>query len=177
MADKAIVTKCENCGAPIRVDHGRLVCDHCGTEQVLPEGPAALECLSLFSETPTLCPLCSTPLSNSKIDEEPLLCCARCFGMLIEMSRFVTIIDAVRLHEARALQTALPRRREPGDRTLACPRCGRPMIDHGYDGPGNVVIDTCERCQVNWLDPGELRRIAMAPDGYRVGQADDRDYA
>jgi len=97
--------------------------------------------------------------------------------MLIEMNRFVTIIDAVRLHEARALQTALPRRREPGDRTLACPRCGRPMIDHGYDGPGNVVIDTCERCQVNWLDPGELRRIAMAPDGYRVGQADDRDYA
>ena len=33
-----------------------------------------------------------------------------------------------------------------------------------YGGPGNVVIDTCERCLVNWLDPGELRRIAIAPD-------------
>jgi Zn-finger nucleic acid-binding protein len=32
-------------------------------------------------------------------------------------------------------------------------------------GPGNVVIDTCERCRVNWLDSGELRRIAVAPDG------------
>ena len=28
---------------------------------------------------------------------------------------------------------------------------------------GNVVIDTCEPCGVNWLDPGELRRIAVAP--------------
>jgi Zn-finger nucleic acid-binding protein len=41
------------------------------------------------------------------------------------------------------------------------------MIDHPYGGPGNVVIDTCERCGVNWLDPGELRRIAMAPDSPR----------
>jgi len=39
------------------------------------------------------------------------------------------------------------------------------MLAHVYGGPGNIVIDTCERCQLNWLDPGELRRIALAPDG------------
>jgi Zn-finger nucleic acid-binding protein len=38
------------------------------------------------------------------------------------------------------------------------------MLAHPYGGPGNLTIDTCERCGVNWLDPGELRRIAMAPD-------------
>jgi Zn-finger nucleic acid-binding protein len=38
------------------------------------------------------------------------------------------------------------------------------MLGHIYAGPGNAVIDSCERCQVNWLDPGELRRIAVAPD-------------
>jgi Zn-finger nucleic acid-binding protein len=26
------------------------------------------------------------------------------------------------------------------------------------------VIDSCEHCLVNWLDGGELRRIAVAPD-------------
>jgi hypothetical protein len=26
------------------------------------------------------------------------------------------------------------------------------------------VIDSCERRLVNWLDQGELRRIALAPD-------------
>ena len=38
------------------------------------------------------------------------------------------------------------------------------MTSHNYGGPGNVVMDTCERCELNWLDPGELRRIALAPD-------------
>jgi Zn-finger nucleic acid-binding protein len=164
-ADKPPVTKCENCGAPLRVDQGRFVCDHCGSQQELPEGVPALECLELLSKTSTACPLCSTPLSNGRIDAEPVLCCPQCFGMLIDMSRFLAIIETVRLHEARSLQTALPRLRNPGDRILACPTCGAPMIDHAYDGPGNVVIDSCERCQANWLDPGVLRRIAMAPAG------------
>jgi Zn-finger nucleic acid-binding protein len=37
------------------------------------------------------------------------------------------------------------------------------MLSHFYGGPGNIVLDTCEGCQVNWLDPGELQRIARAP--------------
>jgi Zn-finger nucleic acid-binding protein len=46
------------------------------------------------------------------------------------------------------------------------------MIAHLYAGPGNVVIDSCEQCQVNWLDGGELRRIALSPD--TVGRSRDR---
>jgi len=84
--------------------------------------------------------------------------------MLVEMKRFVTIIDAVRAREERTLRTALPRRQNPADRLINCPTCGQPMLGHIYAGPGNVVIDSCERCQVNWLDSGELRRIAVAPD-------------
>jgi Zn-finger nucleic acid-binding protein len=38
------------------------------------------------------------------------------------------------------------------------------MITHRYGGPGNVIIDSCERCQANWLDYGELARIVRAPD-------------
>jgi Zn-finger nucleic acid-binding protein len=84
--------------------------------------------------------------------------------MLIDMGRFATVIDAVRAHEERSFRTALPRRQNPGDRLIKCPACGQPMLAHFYGGPGNVVIDSCERCQVNWLDPDELRRIAVAPD-------------
>jgi Zn-finger nucleic acid-binding protein len=36
------------------------------------------------------------------------------------------------------------------------------MLNHVYGGPGNLVIDTCESCRLNWLDPGELRRLARA---------------
>ncbi len=141
---------------------GLLVCDHCGSQQEL---PAAIPYVELLGETSSLCPICSMPLSAGRVEGHPLLCCARCFGMLIDMNRFATIIDAARVHEARAFRIALPRRQNPADRAINCPACGQPMLSHLYGGPGNVVIDSCERCQLNWLDPGELRRIAVAPDG------------
>jgi len=136
------------------------VCDHCGSQK---EAPGSLEHLELLDETSSLCPVCATPLSHSRLEGHPLLCCARCYGMLIDMNRFATVIDALRAHEPRTFRIALPPRQRPADRTLKCPTCGQPMLAHFYEGGGNVVIDTCERCLVNWMDPGELRRIAVAP--------------
>ena len=37
------------------------------------------------------------------------------------------------------------------------------MATHPYYGPGNVVIDTCETCELVWLDFGELKQIVDAP--------------
>lgn len=143
-------------------DRGLFTCDHCGSQQ---EAAPALAYIELLSETPSPCPLCSTPLSASRLEGYSLLCCARCFGMLIEMDCFAAVIDAMRAHEERSFRIALPRRQDPSARVINCPSCRQPMLGHVYGGPGNVVIDSCERCQVNWLDSGELRRIAVAPDG------------
>jgi Zn-finger nucleic acid-binding protein len=163
LADNPVVANCNACGGPLRIDRDRglLVCDHCGSHH---DVPPALEYLELLSETSSVCPICSTPLSTSRLDGHALLCCAHCFGMLIDMSRFTTIIDAVRARERRSVRIVPPRRHDPTDRLINCPTCRQPMLGHLYGGPGNVVIDTCERCLVNWLDPGELRRIAIAPD-------------
>src|SRR5262245_49673218 len=89
---------CRNCGAPMRIirDKGLLICDHCGTQQDAPPIPEELE---LLGETEQNCPVCSTPLSRSRLHGHPLLCCARCAGLLIDMNRFTTIIDAVRAHD------------------------------------------------------------------------------
>src|SRR5262245_28700659 len=148
------VAACNSCGAPMRVDdeRGLLVCNHCGTER---EAPAWIRYVELLGETSSVCPTCSTPLSTGRFEGRPFLCCARCFGVLIPMNQFADIINAARAHEERSFQVALPRRQNPGDRTIGCPTCGEPMLSHLYGGPGNVVIDSCERCHVNWLDPGE----------------------
>ena len=174
-ADNPIVANCDNCGAPLRIDldRGLLVCDHCLSQQ---EAPAPLDYVELLGETSSLCPICSTPLSTSRLEGHPPLCCARCFGMLIDMNRFVALIDALRAREERSLRIALPRRQNPADRLLNCPGCGQPMVGHIYAGPGNAVIDSCERCQVNWLDPGELHRIAVAPDSLPRSNAVDDLY-
>jgi Zn-finger nucleic acid-binding protein len=159
----ANVTNCPNCGAPMQSDKnsGALVCTHCGTLEVQPILVRDIE-VGPTSRQP--CPLCATPLSHAHLDGNALLYCQSCMGMLIAIDVFVLVIEAARSREERS-GVSLPRRQNPGDRTLACPGCGQAMLSHFYGGPGNLVIDTCERCCVNWLDPGELRRIARAPQG------------
>jgi len=168
------VSNCVNCGAPVRIDQdGVAVCDHCGTRQ---DPSVSLQYVELQNETGTMCPVCSAALSTATLGGHPLLCCARCYGMLLAMDLFADIIDAVRLREPRRLRTAPPLRGSPNDRIIRCPSCHTPMLAHLYAGPGNVVIDSCERCGVNWLDGGELRRIALSPD--TVGRRrDDRSKA
>ena len=161
-SDNPSVRHCDNCGGPLRLerDTGLLVCDHCGSSQAPAVGSEQIEFLA---ETATPCPLCTTVLSSSRLTGHPLLCCAHCFGMLIEMSRFAAIVDAARSGAGLPNTAAQPFRERPGDRILSCPTCRQPMLSQYYAGPGNVVIDSCETCQVNWLDSGELRRIATAP--------------
>ena len=137
-----------------------MVCSHCGSQL---EASAVLKQLELFDETARACPLCSRPLFNARLAGYPLACCARCFGMLIDMNLFVAVIEAARACEEHRVRTVPPPQQHAEQRLLTCPSCGQPMDNHAYGGPGNVTIDTCERCLVNWLDAGELRRIAIAP--------------
>ena len=37
------------------------------------------------------------------------------------------------------------------------------MDVHPYYGPGNVIIDTCGKCHLVWLDFGELKQIGDVP--------------
>jgi Zn-finger nucleic acid-binding protein len=41
------------------------------------------------------------------------------------------------------------------------------MHTHPYAGGGNIVIDNCPRCALNWLDVGELEQVARAPERQR----------
>jgi Zn-finger nucleic acid-binding protein len=160
MADKIVVPNCVNCGAPLHVDtaDGALKCGHCGSLEPEPE---IVRHVDVGGASERTCPSCAMPLSDGKLNGFPLLICQRCKGMLIQMAHMVSIIEAATAYEEPS--KALPRRREsPGDRTIACPQCHKAMLNHFYGGPGNLVIDTCERCHLNWLDPGELRRIARA---------------
>jgi Zn-finger nucleic acid-binding protein len=156
------VANCANCGAPLHIDRegGLVTCRHCGSSE--PQGSIA-RLVEAGSQSDRTCPTCATLLADSRLDGVPLLFCQRCEGMLIPMAEFVSVIEAVRAHETPA-EAVPPRRQSPGDRTINCPACAKPMLSHFYGGPGNLVIDTCERCHLNWLDPGELRRIARARD-------------
>jgi hypothetical protein len=82
-------------------------------------------------------------------------------GTLVAMGRFETLIDALRSEKEAAASLPLS---DPAEltRKISCPQCKRPMETHFYGGGRNVVIDDCESCSLDWLDHGELRRIAAA---------------
>ena len=139
---------------------GELSCRHCGSVE---QQAGIVGHIDVGAASEMACPSCATPLSHGKLDGFPLLLCQRCQGMLIEMDYFVPVIEAARAHEEPSGRIP-PRRQSPGDRTIRCPACDHAMLSHFYGGPGNLVIDTCESCHLNWLDPGELRRIARAAE-------------
>ena len=110
------------------------------------------------------CPVCAVPLFHAALCGWRLHYCTRCRGLLIRMSVFVSLLQDLRAqHDGPSV---VPSSADPQGlkRHLSCPQCHQPMDTHYYAGPGNVIIDDCSRCYLNWLDTGELQRIARAPD-------------
>ncbi|MGH9558431.1 MAG: zf-TFIIB domain-containing protein [Bryobacteraceae bacterium] len=154
---------CEQCGAAMRADRERgcFVCDYCGSEFVPP--PEA-DGVLVLGGTSQLCPVCAKPLSEGSLESHSLKYCTNCRGMSIPMDDLSSLIGALRVRRDRFGGAILPRDAADADRRLHCPACHAEMDAHPYDGGGNVNVDSCEACGLIWLDGGELRRIATAPD-------------
>jgi len=153
---------CQNCGAPTRLsrDQGLMICDYCGsqtTPQTDEEGVLVME------PTSHQCPLCQAPLANASIERCEMLYCTRCHGMLLDMEKFLPLLDVLREFRYWSRSSQAPRITDAG-RVLRCPLCTQGMDQHLYGGGGNLDVDSCEACGVLWLDRGELSRIVAAPD-------------
>jgi Zn-finger nucleic acid-binding protein len=142
-------------------DRGCFVCGYCRSEW-LP--PANFEGVRLLGTSELVCPVCNGPLSQARLLAYGLLYCESCSGMLVRMDDFIPLSEDLRAQRDTPAYVGLPPQSHALERRIRCPECKETMDTHFYGGPGNVIIDTCERCSVHWLDRGELHRIALAPD-------------
>jgi len=155
---------CPSCGAPMHLvgDKEYLRCDYCASvhfPDLNSEGVRILD-----EPAGVLCPVCELQLVHAAIAGQRMLYCTHCHGMLISMGCFAGVIQDLRAgREASAITLHATDFRDL-ERRILCPQCGQMMDTHPYGGPGNIVIDDCERCSLNWLDYGELQRIVRAPD-------------
>lgn len=137
-----------------------LRCDYCKSLYYATPDDSGVRFLDEVQEL--LCPVCSIPLWNANLANVPIHACKKCHGMLVAMGAFQGLID-----QARALNpnVEIPVADDGSelDRTVHCPQCHRAMETHFYYGGGHVVMEDCERCELNWLDGGALMRIAHAP--------------
>lgn len=117
----------------------------------------------LTEATGEQCPVCAVALMHAALAKVRIRYCTRCRGMLIPMSVFLALVEELRGGSQGTLIAPTPDQHDLA-RKINCPHCRQRMETHFYNGPGNVIIDDCETCQLNWLDHGELMRIVRAPD-------------
>lgn len=139
-----------------------LTCEYCGTMHFPDPNPDGVRVLGVPSKEQ--CPRCNVALVEASVASERVLYCEKCHGLLINMDAFMAVIEELRSHMSSSEYAAKQPDWDDLNRHTNCPSCGGRMETHPYMGPGNVIIDTCENCSLNWLDYGELRRIVRAPD-------------
>ena len=161
---------CPNCGAAMELIESRryFVCRHCGSFS-FPE-PIDVDGIRIVGRTADarMCPVCAVAMDQAVIDEKHSAhFCGRCRGILMPRDTFSGMV----IHR-RAWATGVPVAPPPFDRrtlerVLSCPLCSERFVTHPYGGPGAVAIDTCERCNVIWLDYREMKQIVEAPGADR----------
>jgi len=155
---------CPSCGAPmhLKADADSYACDYCRSVYLPEKDDNGVRVLDEASGE--LCPVCNLALVHAAIGGVRIRYCTHCHGMLVPMQVFESLIDELRSVGNGTVEQPKAERRDLS-RKIGCPNCRARMDAHYYGGPGNVVIDSCETCSLNWLDRGELWHIVRAPDG------------
>jgi len=155
---------CQNCGAPLQLtlDKGHYECQYCGAIYFPREVREGM--ISLGNNTDLECKLCHFPLAMAWVDRYQLLFCEKCKGKLIPSAVFEHLIDFLRASSDKP--AVIPPLMNPEElkRKIECPKCHQWMDTHPYGGHGNIIIDNCPRCALNWLDHHELMKIVYAPN-------------
>jgi Zn-finger nucleic acid-binding protein len=156
---------CPHCGAPMTLYRERdyYHCEHCGSYHFPNQDSQGLRVLGENPEG-IHCPHCKILLNLvTYADFFQGFQCPDCQGLLFNRTTFREAI------EFRRSRTKLPP--EPYstfdptelERITFCPVCQQQMETFQYNGPGNIVIDTCHHCDMIWLDYGEIQKVVNAP--------------
>lgn len=158
--------KCENCGAPLTLVHGRdhLYCAFCGAFHFPTEIEGSVDkMVPLGRPTDTSCPACNMVLLLGAMEGREVSYCPRCRGVFVSHEDFAHVVRRRRARRKDPAADPVPLNHEELKRRVPCPACGQTMEVHPYYGPGSVVIDSCVRCRMVWLDYGEVAAIERAP--------------
>jgi Zn-finger nucleic acid-binding protein len=139
-------------------------CRHCGTchfpQSVEADG---IRIVGHLPDAPK-CPVCATGMAHAVLDDRyPIDFCAKCRGILLRRETFADVTSKRRAWVTSPPVEPVALERQALRRELACPKCGGRFETYPHLGPGNVVIDNCPKCDVIWLDFGEMQQIVDAP--------------
>jgi len=156
---------CPHCGAPMTLFRARdyYHCEYCGSYYFPDQDNQGLRVLGENPEG-IHCPLCREPLNLvTYADFFRGYQCPHCQGLLFNRTAFR---EAIEFRRSRTTQAPEPYSRFEAaelERRTFCPVCESEMETFQYNGPGNIIIDTCHPCDLIWLDYGEIQKVVNAP--------------
>lgn len=156
---------CPHCGAPMTLYRERdyYYCDHCQSYHFPRKDLAGLRILGENPEGIN-CSHCRIPLNLITFDDFFRgYQCSKCRGLLFNRTTFREAIDFSRSQVKTPPEPFRDFDPAELDRVSYCPTCQKKMETFQYNGPGNIVIDTCHSCDLIWLDFGELQKVINAP--------------
>lgn len=157
---------CKNCGGVMELVDGRnyFACPYCSSFHFPDdETDCPDRVVVLGVESDAACPVCEEPLVAGSVEGMRVRTCTRCRGVLSTNDDFVKIVNRLRRKHTGPPDDPRPINRAELERAVPCPSCETRMDVHPYYGPGSVVVDTCHRCRLIWLDHGEIGVIERAP--------------
>jgi Zn-finger nucleic acid-binding protein len=142
---------------------GYYICRHCGTN-VFPE-TVDREGVRVIGPGDTLlaCSRCHAPLVRALLDEYQIDYCEKCRGVLVPRRSFAEIVRRRRAWAEGPPVTPIPPDGNEMRHKITCPKCAALMTTDWYYGPGNIILDRCDACDLVWLDYGELKQVVDAP--------------
>lgn len=159
--------QCPECNGTMEPSHNRChercrACGHHEFHLAIDDPNEPLE--PLGQPVGVLCPKCELPLEFANLHERWKVClCLNCRGYVIEKGAMAVIVHEKRANYRGQDATPVPLNPLELEEHRSCPACLETMETHPYFGPGTAVINSCQGCQVTWLDHGELAGIICAP--------------
>ena len=138
-------------------------CGHCGTNAF----PGTLDRDGIRvigpGDTSLPCSQCQAPLVRAMLDEYQINYCEKCRGILVPRRSFAEVVRRRRAWAEGPPVTPIPPDSREMRRKITCPKCHARMTTDWYYGPGNIILDRCDACDLVWLDYGELKQVVDAP--------------
>ncbi len=142
----------------------RTQMDRLPTTTGLDSVPASIDRVNPLGDiAPVACPKCHGEMESATVDESVVILCKSCQGLLIQSQVFAEIVSSRRTQFTGVEATPCPLDQRQLGIKINCPSCAQKMDVHPYHGPGNVVIDSCAKCWLTFLDYSELSSIEKAP--------------
>jgi Zn-finger nucleic acid-binding protein len=151
---------CRNCGAAMEPVRGQSCfhCKFCGTFE-FPQGNQ--DGVTVIGEvTKYSCPVCAKALTMASIEGHTVNYCENCHGFLTTNLDFAAILGQRREEVRASSSMPQPFGKDELKRRLSCPNCTKTMETYPYGGGGHVMVDSCELCNLIWLDADEMNVLA-----------------